>query len=157
MNTNDEYNLNRFIEAQEDDYEIALSEVRNGRKETHWMWYIFPQITGLGMSPIAQYFEIKSLEEARAYLNDEVLGAHLLEITNALLELETDDPIEVFGGVDALKLKSSMTLFDYVSNDEIFNRVLDKYYHGEKDLKTIGICDGLKGVAFYPKLKKGGI
>ena len=151
MNMNDEYNLNRFIEAQEDDYEIALSEVRNGRKEKHWMWYIFPQITGLGMSPIAKYFEIKSLEEARAYLNDEILGAHLLEITNALLKLETDDPIEVFGGVDALKLKSSMTLFDYVSNDEIFYRVLDKYYHGEKDLKTIGICDGLKGVTLGVK------
>lgn len=146
MDLNDEYNINRFIEAQEEDYEIALSEIRNGRKETHWMWYIFPQITGLGRSGIAQYFEIKSLEEAKAYLNNEVLGIRLIEISNALLELSTSDSIEVFGNIDSLKLKSSMTLFSYVSDNDIFNRVIDKYYNGEKDLNTIRICEGLRGV-----------
>ena len=151
MDLNDEYNINRFIEAQAEDYDSALSEIRNGRKQTHWMWYIFPQITGLGMSPIAKYFEIKSLEEARAYLNNELLGAHLIEISNALLELSTNDPTEVFGDIDSLKLKSSMTLFSYVSGNEIFDRVIDKYYQGEKDLNTIKICEGLKVVTLGVK------
>lgn len=146
--------LDRFIEAQEEDYEIALSEVRNGRKETHWMWYIFPQITGLGMSDIAMYYEIKSLEEARAYLDNKLLGARLLEISNALLELSTNDPIEVFGDIDALKLKSSMTLFSYVSGNDIFDRVIDKYFQGEKDLNTIRICEELKGVTLGVKPSK---
>ncbi len=136
--------LNRFIEAHNDDYTRAFREIKNGRKLTHWMWYIFPQITGLGMSEIAQYYEIKSLEEAQAYLNNEVLREHLLEISNELLNLNTSDPIEIFGDVDALKLKSSMTLFSYVSNEEIFNKVIDKYFDGTKDEKTLRICKELE-------------
>ena len=140
----EDYNLDRFIEAHNDDYTRALKEVANGRKLTHWMWYIFPQITGLGMSETAQYYEIKSLDEARAYLNNELLKDHIIEISNALLELDKTDPVEVFGDVDALKLKSSMTLFSYVSDDEIFNKVIDKYFNGSKDLTTVRICEELK-------------
>ena len=144
MNIEKDYNLARFIEAHNDDYTRALNEVKSGRKLTHWMWYIFPQIAGLGMSETAQYYEIKSLDEARAYLNNELLKSHLIEISNALLELYTNDPVEVFGDVDALKLKSSMTLFSYVSDDEIFNKVIDKYFNGSKDLTTVRICEEMK-------------
>ena len=138
------FKLERFIDAHNDDYARALKEIQNGRKLTHWMWYIFPQITGLGMSETAQYYEIKSLEEARAYMDNEILGTHLIEITNALLELNTNNPIEVFGDIDSLKLKSSMTLFDYVSNNEIFSKVIDKYFSGLKDQTTIKICKEMK-------------
>ena len=137
-------NLDRFIEAHEEDYERALREIKNGRKLTHWMWYIFPQITGLGMSDTARYYEIKSLEEARSYLNNELLRTHLIEIASVLLELNTNDPIEIFGDIDALKLKSSMTLFSYISNNEIFNKVIDKYFNGNKDLTTIKICEDMR-------------
>ena len=143
MNIEKDYDLERFIEAH-NDYNRALNEVKSGRKLTHWMWYIFPQIAGLGMSETAKYYEIKSLDEARAYLNNELLKDHIIEISNALLELDKTDPVEVFGDVDALKLKSSMTLFSYVSDDEIFNKVIDKYFNGSKDLTTVRICEELK-------------
>ena len=144
MNIEKDYDLERFIEAHNDDYNRALNEVKSGRKLTHWMWYIFPQIAGLGMSETAKYYEIKSLDEERAYLNNELLKDHIIEISNALLELDKTDPVEVFGDVDALKLKSSMTLFSYVSDDEIFNKVIDKYFNGSKDLTTVRICEELK-------------
>lgn len=144
MNIEKDYDLERFIEAHNDDYNRALNEVKSGRKLTHWMWYIFPQIAGLGMSETAKYYEIKSLDEARAYLNNELLKDHIIEISNALLELDKTDPVEVFGDVDALKLKSSMTLFSYVSDDEIFNKVIDKYFNGSKDLTTVRICEEMK-------------
>ena len=144
MNIEKDYNLDRFIDAHNDDYTRALNEVKSGRKLTHWMWYIFPQIAGLGMSETAKYYEIKSLDEARAYLNNELLKDHIIEISNALLELDKTDPVEVFGDVDALKLKSSMTLFSYVSDDEIFNKVIDKYFNGSKDLTTVRICEEMK-------------
>lgn len=136
-------NLDRFIEAHEEDYERALKEIKNGRKLTHWMWYIFPQIKGLGMSETAQYYEIKNLEEAHAYLDNELLKSHLIEISNELLKLNTNDPEEVFGDIDSLKLKSSMTLFSYISDNEIFNKVIDKYFNGSKDLTTIRICEDM--------------
>ncbi len=136
-------NLDRFIEAHEEDYERALKEIKNGRKLTHWMWYIFPQIKGLGMSETAQYYEIKSLEEAHAYLDNELLKSHLIEISNELLKLNTNDPEKVFGDIDSLKLKSSMTLFSYISDNEIFNKVIDKYFNGDKDLNTIRICEDM--------------
>ena len=110
--------LQRFYEAQEEGYPRALSEIKNGMKVSHWMWYIFPQITGLGYSSTAKYYEIQNLEEANEYLNDEVLGNRLREISSELLNLETNIPVMVFGMVDSLKLCSSMTLFDYVSEDE---------------------------------------
>ena len=136
-------NLDRFIEAHEEDYERALKEIKNGRKLTHWMWYIFPQIKGLGMSETAKYYEIKNLEEAHAYLDNELLKSHLIEISNELLKLNTNDPEEVFGDIDSLKLKSSMTLFSYISDNEIFNKVIDKYFNGSKDLTTIRICEDM--------------
>jgi len=144
MNIEKDYNLDRFIDAHNDDYTRALNEVKSGRKLTHWMWYIFPQIAGLGMSETAQYYKIKSLDEARAYLNNELLRSHLIEISSVLLELYTNDPVEVFGDVDSLKLKSSMTLFAYISDKEIFNKVIDKYFNGNKDLNTLKICKDIK-------------
>ena len=138
--------LNRFHEAQEEGYPRALSEIKNGMKVSHWMWYIFPQITGLGYSSTAQYYAIKDLEEALEYLNDEVLGNRLREISSELLKLETNIPVMVFGMVDSLKLNSSMTLFDYISedSDNVFSKVIDKYYDGVKDQKTIDICNDMK-------------
>ena len=143
-------NLDRFLLAQEDNYERALQEVKNGNKTTHWMWYIFPQIIGLGSSSTAEYYAIKSIEEAKNYLNDEVLGSRLKEISSELLKLETNIPVLVFGEIDALKLRSSMTLFDYVSENDsnIFIDVLDKYYDGKKDDLTIEICNRLSGKSF---------
>lgn len=146
-----EENIERFIEAQEHSYEYALEEIKRGRKESHWMWYIFPQVSGLGMSPTSEYFAIKSLEEAKNYLNHEILGHRIREVSNALLALETNDPTDVFGHIDALKLRSSMTLFAYVSNDDVFTKVLDKYYDGEKDERTITICDELSSIKLAKK------
>lgn len=140
--------LDRYKNAQAASYETALKEIRNGKKESHWMWYIFPQIIGLGETSTSIYYSIKSIEEAEDYLNDEVLGTNLREITNALLELESNDPVEVFGPIDALKLKSSMTLFDTVSSNDIFNEVLEKFYNGEKCLTTINMVN-----TFSNKLK----
>ena len=132
--------LNKFVEAQKDDYQTALGEIKSGTKKSHWMWYIFPQIAGLGRSSTAQYYSIKNLEEAKAFLEDPYLGANLKEITVALLELEGNDPIAVFGHIDSMKLKSSMTLFCSVSEEGlIFQQVLDKYYGGERDQRTVEI------------------
>ena len=131
--------LERFLSAQEHDYEIALSEMRNGRKQSHWMWYIFPQIQGLGYSSMAQFYAIKDREEAVAYLNHPVLGKRLEEITEALLNIRENDAKEVMGYPDDLKLKSSMTLFYVVSGRSVFKQVLDKYYFGELDEKTVSL------------------
>lgn len=131
-------NLERFTNVQEQCYSKALEEVRQGKKETHWMWFIFPQIIGLGESETAIYYSIADIGEAKLYLNHEVLGPRLVEITKELLELETDDPVEVFGEIDSLKLNSCMTLFDYVSEDEnVFYEVIEKFYDGKKDEKTL--------------------
>ena len=144
--------LERFVLAQRDSYPVALQEVKNGMKTSHWMWYIFPQISGLGHSSLATYYAISDLDEARAYLSDIVLGNRLKEISNELLKLETIEPVLVFGKVDALKLNSSMTLFDYVSDGEdVFQRVLDKFYDGRKDELTLNICKNMKGKSFYKK------
>lgn len=131
-------NLDRFVSAQEHCYERALEEVKSGRKESHWMWFIFPQILGLGMSDTAIFYSINDIGEAKLYLEHEVLGPRLVEITKELLELDTDDPVDVFGDIDALKLNSCMTLFDYVSDDEnVFSEVIEKFYNGQKDEKTL--------------------
>ena len=105
------YDLNRFLSAQRRDYAAALREIRSGRKRSHWIWYIFPQVAGLGMSSTSQFYAISGLDEARAYLSEPTLRAHLLEISGALLALEESDPTAVFGFPDDLKLRSSMTLF----------------------------------------------
>ncbi|MDO4332328.1 MAG: DUF1810 domain-containing protein [Eubacteriales bacterium] len=134
------FNLDRFVEAQKSDYSAALQEIRNGRKRTHWIWYIFPQIAGLGQSSISKYYAISGLEEARAYLEVPSLRANLLEISNALLALKADDPGAVMGCPDDMKLKSSMTLFAEADPEcEVFKKVLDKFFHGEKDGRTIEI------------------
>lgn len=130
--------LDRFLEAQRGDYAAALAEVRRGRKTSHWMWYIFPQIAGLGQSSTARYYSIRDLEEAREYYAHPVLGQRLREITSVLLALRGSDPVAVFGGIDSMKLKSSMTLFTAAAPDDpLFRQVLDKYYGGEQDSLTM--------------------
>ena len=132
--------LDRFLDAQRGDYAVALAEVRRGRKASHWMWYIFPQIAGLGQSSTARYYSIRDLEEAREYYAHPVLGQRLREISGALLELRGSDPVAVFGGIDSMKLKSSMTLFALAApHDPLFRQVLDKYYGGEQDVLTLRI------------------
>lgn len=132
--------LDRFLDAQRGDYAAALAEVRRGRKTSHWMWYIFPQIAGLGQSSTARYYSIRDLEEAREYYAHPVLGQRLREISGALLELRGSDPVAVFGGIDSMKLKSSMTLFAVAAPDDpLFQQVLDKYYGGEQDALTLRI------------------
>ncbi len=134
--------LQRFKDAQRNDYEQALQEVKSGQKRTHWMWYIFPQVHGLGMTSISDYYSIKSLQEAQDYLKDPALGARLVEISKALLELNTSDPHAVFGSPDDLKLRSCMTLFERADpQNPVFGEVLDKYYGGERDQRTLEILD----------------
>lgn len=137
-------NLERFITAQESSYETAFNEIKNGRKESHWMWYIFPQIIGLGESSTSLYYSIKSIEEAQDYVNDPYLYQNLFEITKVLLELEENNPYIIFGTIDGMKLKSSMTLFYEITQDEIFYEVLRKYYNGEKCITTLNILNNLK-------------
>ena len=134
-----DYEISRFTKAHQSDYQRALSEIKNGKKESHWMWYIFPQITGLGMTYISNYYSIKSIEEAEEYLKNKQLRTNLEEITKELLKLKTNDSEQLLGPIDSLKLKSSMTLFDYIEPDTIYNLVLKKYYSGEKDNKTLEI------------------
>ena len=134
----DPFDLNRFVEAQREDYSQALTEIRAGRKRSHWMWYIFPQFDGLGVSSTAQHFAIKSVEETKAYLAHPILGARLRECVDALLNLEGRTAEEIFGFPDVLKLKSSATLFAHMSPPgSSFHRVLEKYYRGEMDEKTL--------------------
>lgn len=135
----DKYNLIRFLEAQEDIYTVALKELKEGRKRSHWMWYIFPHLKHLGRSYNAKYYGISGIEEAAAYLENPVLGQRLREVSMAVLNLPTDNAKEVFGGIDSLKLRSSMTLFDMLSPDDVFARVLDKYFNGQRDNRTVVI------------------
>ena len=133
------YDLNRFITAQERSYDAALSEIRSGRKRTHWMWYIFPQIEGLGRSSTAQFYAISDLQEAKEYYAHPVLGPRLVEISEALLSLDGDNATAVMGYPDDLKLKSSMTLFAIASGNPVFSKVLDKYFDGRQDRQTVKI------------------
>ena len=133
--------LSRFLKAQEQDYEQALREIRSGRKRSHWMWYIFPQIQGLGFSPTAQYYAIRDLQEARDYLAHPVLGARLKEISSALLDLNGLSASEIFGYPDDLKLRSSMTLVRMADlNEPVFLEVLEKYYDGKPDARTVELA-----------------
>jgi uncharacterized protein (DUF1810 family) len=139
---NSPFDLNRFVEAQEDLFPDALNEIINGRKESHWMWFIFPQIAGLGFSALSQKYAITGRSEAVAYLQHYVLGPRLKEITNALLELEGKSAFDIFGNPDTMKLKSCMTLFAIVSpENSLFQQVLDKYFGGEQDTRTIDILE----------------
>ena len=131
-------NLERFIEAQERDFETALEEIRAGYKRSHWMWYIFPQIAGLGYSYMAKMYEIQGLDEAVAYMENEYLRENLIEITRALLACENDDVEAIMGYPDNLKLCSSMTLFEVAAPEVTeFSQVLDRFYDGIRDAKTL--------------------
>jgi uncharacterized protein (DUF1810 family) len=144
----DPHNLSRFVQAQEDDYAQALSEIKSGRKQSHWMWYIFPQFDGLGFSSTSKRYSIKSVSEAEAYLNHPVLGPRLLEIAEAVLRLEGRSSLEIFGSPDDVKLRSCATLFACVSPaGSVFERLLDKHYQGGRDgttLRLLGIAPEVK-------------
>ena len=133
--------LNRFLKAQENTYDIALEEIRAGKKKTHWMWFIFPQLKGLGFSSTSMYYGIDGKEEAIAYYNHPILGARLKEICGVLESLKETNPVKIFGSIDALKLCSCLTLFYKVSNDEIFKNLLIKYYNGQFDENTLKMID----------------
>jgi uncharacterized protein (DUF1810 family) len=135
----DPFGLDRFVEAQDagGTYDQALAELRAGRKHGHWMWFVFPQVAGLGRSPTAQHFAISGFDEARAYLAHPMLGSRLVEATSALLDQPARDPVAVLGPVDAQKLRSSMTLFSRAAPEEpVFGRVLDEFFAGDPDEAT---------------------
>ena len=132
--------LERFITAQETNYHIALTEINQGKKQSHWMWYIFPQIQGLGFSEMTKLYAIRDLDEAREFLRHPVLGKRLMDICNELLQLKSNDAHAIFGSPDDKKLKSSMTLFAAVNNtNPVFQLVLNKFFKGEKDQSTVRI------------------
>ncbi|MHA7188926.1 DUF1810 domain-containing protein [Arthrobacter sp. MDT2-16] len=141
----DPHDLARFVEAQDahGTYDQALAELQRGRKTSHWMWFVFPQIAGLGSSPTSVRYAVASLDEARAYLSHPVLGPRLMESVHALLNLDGSDPVAVLGGIDARKLQSSMTLFGRAAPQEPwFTAVLDRYFAGEEDGATTSILAG---------------
>lgn len=132
-----EKELERFVSAHQSSYKQALTEIQNGRKQSHWMWFIFPQLRELGRSETAKYYGIADLKEARTFLDHPILGKNLIEISKALLQLRTDDPHQIFGSPDDLKLRSSMTLFSSLaSTNPVFQQVLDKFYDGKSDELT---------------------
>jgi len=146
VSTGDAHHLERFIEAQAGDYGHALRELLDGRKRTHWMWYIFPQLDGLGSSPTARRFAIRNLDEARAYLHHPVLGARLRECAAAILTHRDRTANEILGSPDDLKLRSCATLFAHASGEPIFREVLEQFYDGIPDPRT----EQLLGVAPSP-------
>ena len=136
----DRYDLARFVEAQDRDYQHALSEIKAGRKQSHWMWYVFPQFEGLGNSPTSRHYAIKSVDEARAYLAHPVLGPRLVECAEALLGTEGRSAYDIFGSPDDLKLRSSATLFASVSTPgSVFDRIIEHYFDGEPDDRTTAL------------------
>jgi uncharacterized protein (DUF1810 family) len=144
IESDDPFNLTRFIEAQRDSYDNALAELQRGTKRTHWMWYIFPQIHGLGRSADSRLYGIKSLEEAQRYLDHPILGVRLLKCTEAVLKINGRTVSEIFGYPDDLKFKSSMTLFECASNSgSLFTQALEKYFNGERDQRTHSLLENL--------------
>ncbi len=134
------YNLNRFIKAQNQCFENVYQEISNGKKETHWMWFVFPQIFGLGESDLAVYYAINDLDEAKAYLKNEILKERLICLVEILLKFETNNIVDIFGFPDNLKFWSSMTLFNQADpNEVLFKNALDKFFQGRLDLATIEI------------------
>lgn len=132
-------NLTPFLEAQENIYIQALTEIKSGKKQSHWMWYIFPQIKGLGHSSTSQFYGINNIVEAKEYLIHPILGARLREISNVLHESDKSDAFEIFGSPDFMKLKSSMTLFAIATDEEnnVFKKVLDKFFNSSYDRRTL--------------------
>lgn len=142
----DTFGLRRFLSAQDDVYDRVLAELKSGEKRSHWMWFIFPQIEGLGHSPTSVYYAIKSPEEARAYLAHPVLGSRLRECTEAVLAVKGHSASDIFGYPDNLKLNSSMTLFAHIAGPgSPFARVLDRYFRGEQDARTLQLLEMLEG------------
>jgi len=140
LNGGDPFELNRFIIAQENNYHDVLEELRAGQKQSHWMWYVFPQIDGLAQSATSKYYAIKSIEEAQQYLDHPVLGKRLMECTELVLAIKGRSVSQIFGYPDDMKLKSSMTLFAHAApSHSAFAQALDKYFNGEQDAKTIQI------------------
>jgi uncharacterized protein (DUF1810 family) len=135
----DPFDLARFLKAQASTYREALAEIRSGHKRSHWMWFIFPQFTGLGHSPMAQLYAIGSIAEARAYLADPVLGARYRECVASLQALPATTAERVFGGIDAMKLKSSLTLFDQAGPEPLFSEAIDRWFDGQRDNATLGL------------------
>lgn len=134
----DKFNLNRFLDAQENIYESALFEIKRGNKSSHWMWYVFPQYKGLGYSSTSKKYAITCIEEASMYFNHPILGRRLIEITNAFLNIENKSAYEILGDPDYLKMKSCMTLFNYIqSESKVFSQVINKYYSGLECSRTI--------------------
>lgn len=131
--------IDRFIKIQERDYNKAYEEISAGYKKSHYMWYIFPQLAALGSTSTSKYYGIKDLDEAKEYINNKYLRDNLINLCKVLLELGTNNPKDIFGNIDSLKLRSSMTLFELVSDDEVFGLVLDKYYNGIRDELTLNL------------------
>ena len=141
----DPYDLTRFVRAQEQSYQQALSELERGRKQSHWMWYVFPQFDGLGTSPMSMRYSIKSSAEARAYLEHPVLGPRLVECAEAMLAVDGKSARAILGSPDDMKLKSCATLFAQVSpSGSVFERLLDKFYDGERDAATLRLLSAAR-------------
>src|SRR5437016_3574855 len=136
MKNSDPYNLKRFLDAQDVVYDEVRSELQRGRKTSHWMWFMFPQLAGLGYSSMAAKFAISSIEEAKAYAEHPILGARLRECTGLVNQIAGRTIDEIFGNPDDLKFRSSMTLFALATGDEVFTRALQKYFNGEYDSRT---------------------
>lgn len=141
----DLHNLRRFVDAQEHEYESVVQELRNGMKRGHWMWYIFPQVAGLGMSSTSQMYAIKTLDVATAYYDHPVLGSRLQECTRLVIDVKGRTTNEIFGYTDNLKFRSCMTLFDCATNDDLFRDALVKYFDGEADQLTLKILKSAVG------------
>jgi len=145
MKMNDNSNLQRFVDEQSYSYEIALSEIKNGKKQSHWMWYIFPQLDGLGSSETSKRYAIKTKDEAIAFLEHLILGKRLIEISNELLKIKNKSANEIVGWPDDLKLKSCMTLFACIQKDKmVFQKVLNHYFDGKICLKTQKLLENYK-------------
>lgn len=140
-----ENDLDKFVSAQNRDYDMALAEIKNGRKRGHWIWYIFPQVSGLGMSSTSAFYGIDTIEQASRYLEHPLLGKRLVEISKAILEINGKTANQIMGSPDDLKLRSSMTLFNLLPNtNPVFQAVLDKYFNGKPDQRTIDILTASK-------------
>ena len=146
---NDHYNLKRFVDAQDAVFDAVLKELKAARKQTHWMWFIFPQLRGLGSSSTAQFYGIGSLEEARAYLSDPLLGPRLILCTRTVLESQGRSLSQIFGSPDDLKFRSSMTLFEAATseNDCVFGMALDRFCAAERDQRTLRLLSS-RGAAY---------
>ena len=142
MTMADHLSLEHFVEAQEPVYATALAEIRRGAKRSHWMWFVFPQLAGLGRSETARFFGIRSRAEAQAYLDHPVLGRRYMECVGALQDLNISDPVAVFGSVDAMKLRSSLTLFEAARPTPLLAAALGRWFAGQRDSDTVGILEG---------------